>query len=329
VKLLIITNLFPNAAEPQRAVYNKQQFTALKDLCELKVIAPIPLFKYPKTKVPDVETIEGMEVFHPRYLVIPKILRALYGILYYLGIGECVRELYGRFRFDVIFATWAYPDAFAAALLAKRLRKPLVIKVHGSDINVFTKYHLRRKMILFALNQAEKVIAVSDALKAKIVELGVDPEKIILIPNGIDTELFRSMDKKDCRLNLAIPLEQRFILYVGNLEPIKGTDLLIDALHKLPEDVHLYMIGDGSLKESMKIRAKDLTMENRVHFLGRLPHTKIPFWMSACDLFCLPSRNEGCPNVILEALACGVPIVASHVGGIPQLIKDSSQGILV
>lgn len=148
MRLLIITNLFPNRVEPDRAVFNKQQFLALKKYCDFKVVAPVPLFQYAPSELPLEEDVNNIRVFHPRYLVIPKICRSLYGWFYYWGIARMVRRIHALFPFDAILATWAYPDAFAAALLAKRLRKPLVIKVHGTDINVATQYFLRRQMIV-------------------------------------------------------------------------------------------------------------------------------------------------------------------------------------
>ena len=127
MKLLIITNLFPNKKEPNRAVFNVQQIQELLKFCEIKVVAPIPFLKYSKEQVPYEENIKGVDVYHPRYVVIPKILRSLYGYLFFLGIKKSILNIYQTFMFDMILATWAYPDAFGAAIIAKFLKKPLTL----------------------------------------------------------------------------------------------------------------------------------------------------------------------------------------------------------
>src|SRR3989339_534154 len=148
MKILIITNLFPNKKEPNRAVFNKQQFLGLSKFCELKVVAPIPYFSYSKKQVPEVEIIDGIEVYYPRYLVIPKILRALYSLFFFFGVKGMVRNIYKEFRFEKILASWAYPDGCASAKIASDMKMPLIMKVHGSDINYAEKYFMRKAMIV-------------------------------------------------------------------------------------------------------------------------------------------------------------------------------------
>lgn len=340
MKVLVLTNLFPNQMEPGRAVFNKQHITQLSKLCELKVVAPIAWFPlmWPMGKqgvnsqVPARETMEDIEVFHPRYFCIPKIGRSLYGLLFFLSIVNRIRLIQHDFRFDVIFGTWAYPDGFAAALIARLLKKTLIIKVHGTDINEFTKYYLRRKMIVFALRRAQRVISVSDALKMKMIGLGVPEKQIRVISNGIDTKRFKPMDKNKTRRKLNIPIDSKILLFVGNLVHVKGLSYLLDALHSVRKhmpNILLVLVGDGILRAELQEQAKELGIETSVTFQGVRPHDEIPLWMNSCDLFCLPSLNEGCPNVILEALACGKPVVASNVGGIPELVPDNEHGILV
>ncbi|MBU0477482.1 glycosyltransferase [bacterium] len=329
MKTLIISNLFPNTMEPSRAMFNKQQFTELSKLCELKIVAPLPFFKYSLAYVPEKELIDGIEVHHPRYLVIPKILRSLYGFFFFIGVIKKVKEIYKTFKFDVIFCSWAYPDGFGSALIAKLLRTPFVMKVHGTDVNVVTRYFFRRRMIVYALKRAEKVIAVSNALKEKIIGLGIDKEKIEVISNGVDTDLFRPVDRIPSRDKLCLPQDKKSILYIGNLEKIKGIDLLIDAMKDLPEGINLAIVGRGSLEDELRAKVETLGLEDRVKFYGSQLHSDIPLWLNSCDVLCVPSRNEGCPNVVLEALACGTAIVASKVGGIPELIRTEDAGILV
>ena len=325
MKILVITNLFPNNKEPNRGVFNKQQMTELAKLCEVKVIAPVAWHR--AKGILYEEKIEGLKVYHPRYFVIPKIGRSLYGFFFYFGIIGKIKKIYEIFKFDMILATWAYPDGFGAALVSHALKKPLVIKVHGSDVNIASQYFLRRKMITYTFRRAEKIIAVSRDLKEKIIKLGISERKIEVISNGIDTDLFKPMDKIECRKKLSLPLDKKIVLFVGNLEKVKGIDILVEAMKGLPEDIYLVVVGNGRLKGKLDRIASAYGLA--MTFIDAKPHYEIPLWMNAADVFCLPSRNEGCPNVVLEALACGTPIAASRVGGIPEIIDSKEKGILV
>jgi glycosyltransferase involved in cell wall biosynthesis/peptidoglycan/xylan/chitin deacetylase (PgdA/CDA1 family) len=331
MKILVITNLFPNTQEPTRAVFNFQQVKALKEICDLKVVAPVVHFRYSVAQVSLKEDIEGIETFHPRYFVIPKIMRFLYGWLFYLGIQKTVKELAETFRFDVILATWAYPDAFAAALIARKLHKPLIIKVHGSDINILSRYPLRRAMMTHAFQQAHTIIAVTQDLRVKITAMGIPAEKILVIPNGIDPQLMYPMDKINCRNVLSLPLDKKIVCYIGNLVGVKGIDLLIKAffLLKKEEDIFLAVVGDGPLKPQLLAQVGEQGMTDRIRFFGVQKHDQIPLFMNAADIHCLPSRQEGCPNVVLEAIACGRPVVATQVGGVPEIIVSENLGITV
>jgi len=335
MKFLIITNLFPNSQEPTRGIFNKQQFLELAKLCELKVVAPIPWHKL--RQVPARETIDGVDVYHPRYFMVPKIARSLYGFFFLFGIIRTVKQIQKEFNFDKILVTWVYPDGVGASLLAKFINKPIAIKVHGSDINSNVKYFFRKHMIASALKKADKVIAVSNELKNKITAMGVTQEKIAVLPNGVDSNLFRPMDKIECRKKLGLPVDNKIVLYVGNFVQVKGVDVLVEAFARLRVsalsrsrvDALLLLVGDGPLEKTLRDKVKSLSIEENVIFAPRTTHDAIRFYMNAADVFCLASRNEGCPNVLLEALACSTPVVASRVGGIPEIITSDELGILV
>lgn len=338
MKILVITNLFPNRLEPTRATFNRQQIYHLSRLCELKVVAPIPwappIGNWKKLReIPLHEVIDGIDVYHPRYLVIPKIGRSIYGYLFYTSVFKDVKRIQGSFDFDLLFGTWAYPDGFATMLMARKLKKPYVIKVHGTDVNEYIKYKLRRMMIARTLKNAEKVISVSNALKEKVKDIGVPEEKIVVIPNGVDTSKFHPMDRLKARQILGLTTNDKLILFVGNLKPVKGVAYLVEAIHilrsRLDRSFKLIIIGDGELRNELEEKVKGLGLKDIVHFKGIRPHDEIPLWMNACDLLCLPSLNEGMPNVILEASACGTPVVATKVGGIPEILIDGKNGYLV
>lgn len=344
MKILVITNLFPNSIEPTRGIFNFQQFKTLASLpgVEIKIIAPVPWFPKLKIKkewynfslIPNKEMLSNFEVYHPRYVVIPKILRALDGIAFFFGIMLTVKEIQKEFSFDCIFATWAYPDGFGSALIAQMFKKPFFIKVHGSDIDIHIKSRFRKKMVACALQKSAKIISVSQNLKGKMVSLGIAQDKIAVIPNGVNTELFKPLDQIECRKTLGLPLDKKIILFVGNLKRDKGVIDIVDAVFRLSGekkiDAFLAIVGDGPLKEELEKKAADLSLlPSNILLSGSRPHNEIPVWMNASDVFCLPSYHEGCPNVILEALACRKPVVATTVGAIPELINKLKCGNLV
>lgn len=330
IKLLAITNLFPSSKEPTRGIFNKQQFAELAKLCELKVVAPLPW--HLKIDVLRKEMIEGIETYHPRYIMTPKVGRSLYGFFFYISLLGYIKELYKKFNYDIILATWAYPDAFGSYLIAKALKKPIVIKVHGSDINTYSGYFLRRKMISWALRNCDKVIAVSNALKEQMIKIGVSSEQIVVVPNGIDSNLFKPMNMEECRKKIKLPVNSKIILYTGNLVSAKKVDVLIDAFYVLSRsrgDVLLLLVGDGSLETLLREKVKNLGINHLVVFKGRQPHSMINIYINACNVLCLPSLSEGCPNVILESMSCGKPVVATKVKGIAELFSEDKTGILV
>lgn len=329
MKILVITNLFPNTQETVRGAFNRQQIVELSRLCDVKVVAPLPL--HYNRQIPEIEVIDGIEVYHPRYFMTPKVGRSLYGFFFFLSLINKVKTIQNTFDFDLIYATWAYPDGFGSYLISKVLKKPIIIKTHGSDINMYARYYLRRKMIAHALANSNAVIAVSNALKDRLVAIGVPHHKVVTVTNGIDNTLFRPLPQNTCRRDLALPENIKIVLFIGNLVPVKGVRFLIEAFSRLSglKDEHLVLLGDGDEKAELVKMAERLHLADRIQFVGRQPHDVIPLWMNACDVFCLPSINEGCPNVILEALACGKPVVATDAGGIPEIITSDKQGIIV
>ena len=329
MRVLVITNLFPNRQEPGRAVFNGQQFAALREHCDYTVVAPLPLFRFSRKQVPKRDTINGVQVLHPRYIVIPKILRSLHGLSMFIGMFRQVRRELRRNPADVILATWAYPDCFAAALIAKCFGLPLVTKVHGTDCNYGLKFYLRRKMIRFAMRSAETVVSVSSQLKDKLVGIGVPDKQITVLLNGVDDKRFFPADPVLAKAQLGLNGDKRHVLFVGNMVRVKSIDTLLHALERLPDNIVLHLLGDGPLQGSLKVLAESLNLQDRVHFHGRLPHDDLPVWFNAADVFCLPSLNEGCPNVVVEAIACGTPVVASNVGAIPDLINAPERGRFV
>ena len=161
------------------------------------------------------ETIDGIVTYHPRWFVTPKIFRALYGFFFFFSILPKVLDIKKTFLFDVIDGQWVYPDGFAATLLARLVRKPVVVHALGCDINLYTRFFLRRKLIVWCLKKANGIVAVSNVLKDKIVSLGIAPEKVQVIANGINQDSFRPMSRQECRNKLALPLDKNIVLFIG------------------------------------------------------------------------------------------------------------------
>jgi len=262
----------------------------------------------------------------------PKVGRSAYGRFYYWSIRRQVRQVVERDRIDVILGTWAYPDGYAAYLVARDLGIPCVIKAHGTDINEYIESRTRRKMIVHALNGSAKVVAVSRALKNKMAEAGVAGDRIEVIYNGVDRQTFRPIDRQTACSRVGLEPGVKRVLFVGNLKPVKGLEYLIDAMAGLAahgSPPHLHIVGYGLLESSLKERVSHKRLEGKVHFEGERDHAELPTWLNACDVLCLPSISEGVPNVVLEALSCGTPVVASNVGGIPEIVTGDEAGILV
>lgn len=231
---------------------------------------------------------------------------------------------------------YAYPDGVASVLIGMFNKKKVIVRVMGCDINLFTRYFWRRKIIAWALKKAFHIISVSKVMKQKLLELGVPAEKISVIYNGVDQAIFKPMLQKDARQYLNILPDEKNILFVGSLEKVKGIETLLKAFAlilqqgKTEEAVYrLYIIGNGRLHDKINNQIKSLRIHNYVKLLGNCDSAEIALWMNACDVLCLPSIREGLPNVLLEAMACNRPIVATRVGGIPELLHNYDIGHLV
>jgi glycosyltransferase involved in cell wall biosynthesis len=258
---------------------------------------------------------------------------ALYGWSIFLSVLPVARRIQNRFDFDVIDAHYVYPDGFAAMLLGRYFKKPVVVSARGSDINVYRTLPLIRRLVQSVLTRADKVVAVSRPLKDAMVDLGVPTEKIIYIPNGVDTEKFYPKPKEKARRALGLA-DRRMILSVGSLTSNKGFDIIIRAFERVAQrfsqnGLQLCIVGDGVMRRRLEKLISTLKLEGQVRLMGSIPHEQLADWYNAADLFCLASAREGSPNVILESLACGTPVLATPAGGIPDIIRSENHGVLV
>ncbi len=341
MKILVFTSLYPNNIWPHHGVFVKERMThvAKLDSCQVKVVAPVPYHpplkishRWRFSQVQRREMRDGLEVYHPRYFILPKVGMTLYGAQMFASVLPTLRKIQRHFDFDLLDAHYVYPDGFAAVLLGRVLGTPVVVSARGSDINLYAQLPAIRRLLRYTLQRAHKVIAVSEALKQAILHLGIPDAKVSVIPNGVDMQKFCPVPRQMARRRLGLaggPL----LLSVGNLVANKGFDLLIRALQRLVDEYHLdglrlAIVGEGGERPALENLAVRLSLADRVHFTGAVPHEELYLWYSAADVFCLPSRREGWPNVLLESLACGTPVVATAVGGIPEIIGMDDLGLL-
>src|SRR6266478_3871247 len=333
--------MFPTPEARTEGIFIIEQMKALCNLgIEMKAIAPTPwappmLTFLPNIRkyfcIPKAATMEGIRVTYPRFIAFPRgRFLFLYGLFCYLACRRLVRKHVQEGGIDLIHAHTIIPDGFAALLLGNEFNIPVVCTVHGSDISIYP--HESRATLFvtkWALRRIKHLIAVSEDLGKK-VNLLIGARDVKVIRNGADEDLFDANAKAAARTSLGLPDKAKIVLFIGNLLRVKGPEYLLQAVsHVRSSDFLLYIVGDGVLRENLRAQAEQLGISARCVFVGRRPHEEIASWLSAADCLVLSSISEGFPTVIAEAMMCRVPVVATAVGGIPEVVKHGSTGLLV
>lgn len=340
-RVVLVTTFYPNANEPARAVFVENLAIALSSLLPLQIIAPVPLappvgrWRRQHT-LPRKESRKGMPVEHPRFVVVPR-MGVLTGMTYALGILAPLARLARKHPRLVVHAHCAYPDGVGVAVASRLLGLPYVVTCHGSDLNVYSHRPGLSAQIGWALRGAARVIAVSEGLQRRAAHLmgPTRAARVSTIPcAAVNAEVFNvNSDRRLLRSTLGIPADAKVVVFIGELVPIKGVDILIDAWGHLASSRRLHpadalmIIGTG--REEAALRRRAGVSGSHVRFLGTLSQPELATWLRAADLLCLPSHNEGTPNVVIEALASGVPVVASRVGAIPVMVQHGRTGFVV
>jgi glycosyltransferase involved in cell wall biosynthesis len=336
--------MFPSKALPNHAVFVKHRISRVARHAKVKVIVPVPYFPFTsiikrysfRKNIPRKDIIDGLEVYYPRFLSIPHFLKPLDGVFIFLSCLFFVNRRLKAFKFDVIDSHLAYPDGFGAVLLGKLFNKPVSITLRGHDINHTPQYPVRFKQIKYALKKADQIFSVAKALKDQAVKFGADADKIFVTCNGVNTEVFRPLDKQIARKQLGLPADKRIIVSVGNLVERKGFQILLQALRRLIDkgynDLFLVIVGgpgeEGNYLHELERLIGELALSDSVLMAGSQQNSDLPAWYSAAEFSCLASEKEGWANVLLESLACGRPVVATNVWGTPEVISSSEYGIL-
>lgn len=338
LRVLTLTSLFPNSAQPSHGVFVRQRLQHLvaTQAVDVRVVAPVPWYprhlpgpaEYTRyQRIPDSEPVGPFTVAHPRYVVLPKIGMSVAPTLMALSLLAAIRRIVAAEpRFDLIDAHYFYPDGVAAAWIAEKLGLPLVITARGTDINLIPQHAIPRRQILWAANRASAIITVCDALRDELIELGAEPTKITTLRNGFDPKQFHPEDRAAARAELGVA--GRTLLSVGLLIERKGHHIVIEALAQLP-DVKLVIVGAGGMERELKALVRRLALDDRVRFEGPVDQGKLRVYYSACDALVLASSREGMANVLIEAIACACPVVATDAWGTPEVIRSAEAGVLV
>ena len=234
-------------------------------------------------------------------------------------------------KFDLVHSHFTWTSGYVGARLKEKYDVPFIVTAHGYDIYKLPfKDPGWKKRIEYVLNSADHIITVSNSNLECIKKLDVNTP-VTILPNGFNSNKFYPRDQNDCRNQLNLPQDKSIILTVGNLEEVKGQKYLIEAMQeviKSREDVLCYIVGSGPLENKLKKQILAAGLDKYVTLVGAKPHSEIPIWINACDLFVLPSLNEGNPTVLVECLSCGKPFIGTNVGGIPEIVNSVECGIL-
>lgn len=335
--ILTLSTLFPNAAAPSFGIFVERQTAELASRAEtgVTVINPVgmppwPLSQFgqyrPLRALAEHESWHGLDVYRPRFRLIPKIGGAGNPRRIAEALLSLVRALHEQAPFDVIDAEFFYPDGPAAMRLAAVLGIPFTIKARGADIHHWASDARCRDQILQAAAEASALLAVSGALKQDMIALGMDGSKISVHYTGLDQDRFVPVDRVAAKRALGV--EGPLFISTGALIPRKNQELVIRAMTSLPDAV-LMLAGKGEREQTYRALATELGVGDRVRFLGSLSHEELAQLTGAADIAILVSKSEGLANAWVEALACGTPVIISEAGGARELVTSPDAGRIV
>ncbi len=341
IRTLLFSTLYPSGARPLHGIFVETRLRELLKTAqvETRVVAPVPWF--PSTherwgdyariaRTPAREQRNGIDVLHPRYPLLPKVGMTTAPLLLALAALRCVQQVLDEgFDFDVIDAHYFFPDGVAAALLARYFRKPLTITARGSDISLVPEHALPKRMIQWAANRADASIGVCSALTDVLRAWGVPSSRLHVMRNGVDLNRFAPRSNARSQLQIeGAPV----LLSVGHLIERKGHHLAIAAMPAVlacHPAARLLIVGDGEERSRLELQVTRLGIADRVTLVGAIPNDQMADWYSAADVLILASSREGWANVLLEAMACGTPVVATRIWGTPEVVASDAAGLLV
>jgi len=344
IDLVVFSALFPSAARPGAGLFIRERMFRVAARRPLAVVSPQPWFPGQglirllrpgyRPQAPVLEFQHGIRVYHPRYLAIPGVLRRFDGWSMAVASYFLLRRLRHQGA-QLIDAHFAYPDGEAAARLGRWLKLPMTVTLRGTEVP-HSKNPALRPHLMRTLTAAARVFTVSDSLRRLALELGAQAGKIEVVGNGVDTGRFHPVDRAEARARYRLPQQAKILVSVGALVERKGMHRVIDCLPDLRAshpDLHYVIVGgaspEGDNRAELVAQVARLGLGERVHFLGALPPDELKWALSASDVFVLATRNEGWANVFLEAMACGLPVIATDVGGNAEVVCRDELGSIV
>ncbi|MDO9315431.1 MAG: glycosyltransferase [Burkholderiaceae bacterium] len=343
--VVVLSSLFPNSAEPGAGLFIRERMFRVGSHVPLSVVSPRPWFPFQgllrrwrpgfRPAAPSYERQSGVDVWLPRFLSVPGFLKGLDGFSMALGTFPRLWQLKRKGRLDLIDAHFGYPDGYAATMLGRWLNVPVTITLRGTEQRHAQDASLAPRLAL-ALQRATRLIAVSQSLRRVAIRLGVAEEKVLVVGNGVDLQKFSPLGRSEARRALGLPDSGPVLVTVGGLVERKGFHRVIELLPALrahfPGLVYLVVGGpspEGDMGAQLKRQVAELGLVGAVRFMGPLAPEHLREPLSAADVFVLSTRNEGWANVFLEAMACGVPVVTTDVGGNSEVVCRPELGMVV
>jgi glycosyltransferase involved in cell wall biosynthesis len=342
-KLIVLSHMYPKGYQPYSGIFVQELVRAISEvgLYEIVIISPIPFVPKLLTRLkrwgkyynqPAEMKGNGITHFYPRYFALPgRLFFPFQTITMFLSLMWLFRKNPDLTSGTTLLHSHALlPDGLAGHMIASHFKIRHVCTLHGSDINIYPYFSsLSYKMAKIGLSQIPTFIAVSKKIAERAKDIHQDV-KVHTIYNGVNNQIFHPHDKLSCRRLLGLEPQLKYVLFIGNLFEVKGVDLLLEAFAILrADDVRLVIVGSGLERFKLERLAGSLKINAKTSFVGQVPHEKVPLWLAAADVLAMPSRNEGFPTIIPEAMSCGIPIVAADVGGVAEAIKHEKTGLLV
>jgi len=328
LRIAVITRYFPSSGEPWQGRSAYQTIRALALNAKVHVFYPnaaYPSFLNPRSRLYDSldrsYSPAGVEVSYHNYAAVPLISRPINGRMAARALLPHVRA----FKPDLIFSIFLYPDSYAALRIGKKLSVPVVAMGIGSDIHSIGD-RLSAMYTREVLREADFMVTVSDDLRQRALAMGASPERSRAVVNGCDLSVFHFADRSEARRHLKLDPDAQMVVYIGRMDLRKGLRELVEAsvkLHTRRPTLQVYMVGEGADRPQVASAIEAAGAASYIHMLPACAPDDVAVWMASADVVTLPSYMEGCPNVILEALACGRPVVATRVGGIPEIMSDA------
>ena len=346
IRILVLSSMYPKGINSISGIFIHHQVKALqKEGCKVKVISPVPYIpqilcfnsKWKKYKqIPKYINYDGIPVYYPRYFRLPgKWFWSISCYTMNYGIRKFVDSIIREFAPDIFQVYTATLDGYAGLMLRKKYNIPLICSFRGDDINICPKYdqfthYLTKKVIV----ESDQITTVSNSLKIVAERIGKPKKEIQVVYNGCDSKMFsyNTKGRLVIRKKLRISSKKLVIIFVGDLAKYKGIFELLSAFTKLNykySNLYLILIGKIPDRTALDKIVSSNYLNNKIYIVGEIPQNEIPYWLSASDIFVFPTYNEGLPNAVMEAMACSLPIIATKVGGIPEVVRDGQNGILI